>query len=488
MQEITLILPDQIFEHHPLVDKHRTIVLAEDYLYFNVQFFHKQRLVLLRAALKFYEHYLQNEGYKVFYIESCDLKKRGDLFKLLAKKGTKKIHLLEFCDEWLSQDVKKAENELNLIFKFSPSEMFYLKKDEIEKIFDKKKMSMAKFYIYQRKKLHLLMEHDSPIGGKYSFDTENRKKLPKGIEIPHKYNPKENSFVKQAKEYVAIHFKDAVGSLEYFSYPTTFIEAKKALHDFIDHRLLQFGDYEDAICKKESFLFHSVLSPLLNIGLLTPKQVVKEVINAYENNFIPLNSTEGFIRQVIGWREYMRSAYLLIGNFERTNNYFKHKNTLPKGFWDATTGIEPIDSTIEKILKTGYCHHIERLMILGNFLLLTEVDPDIIYHWFMGMFIDSYDWVMVPNVYGMSQYADEGLMTTKPYISGSNYILKMSNYSKGSWCDIWDGLFWRFLDKHRPLFKKNPRMSILVKYLDNNKETIEPKINQAHEWMKKHIH
>jgi deoxyribodipyrimidine photolyase-related protein len=177
----------------------------------------------------------------------------------------------------------------------------------------------------------------------------------------------------------------------------------------------------------------------------------------------------------------MRAAYEINGSFERTNNFFNHSKKLPVGFWEGSTGIEPVDTVIKRVLETGYCHHIERLMVLGNFLLLTETDPDEVYNWFMGNFVDAYDWVMVPNVYGMSQYADEGFMTTKPYVSGSNYILKMSNFKKGSWCDIWDGLFWRFLKKHQPLFLKNPRMSVLVKYLDKEETLV--KIKAASKWL-----
>ncbi len=180
------------------------------------------------------------------------------------------------------------------------------------------------------------------------------------------------------------------------------------MEDFIQHRLPLFGTYEDAIVKGESFLFHSVLSPLLNIGLLTPEEVVQEVNKAFKKNKAPLNSVEGFIRQVIGWREYVRACYVLIGNQERIGNFFKHEKALPKGFWKGKTGIEPVDATIQKVLKNGYCHHIERLMILGNFLLLMETDPKEVYRWFMANFVDAYDWVMVPNVYGMSQYADGG--------------------------------------------------------------------------------
>ena len=168
----------------------------------------------------------------------------------------------------------------------------------------------------------------------------------------------------------------------------------------------------------------------------------------------------------MGWREFIRAVYELRGVEERNKNYWKFSRKIPQSFWNGTTGIEPIDLTIKTVLETGYCHHIERLMVLGNFMLLCEFDPNEVYQWFMEMFIDSYDWVMVPNVYGMSQFADGGIMSTKPYISGSNYLMKMSNYPKGDWQQIWDGLFWRFMHVHRDFFLQNPRLGMLVKSFD----------------------
>lgn len=179
----------------------------------------------------------------------------------------------------------------------------------------------------------------------------------------------------------------------------------------------------------------------------------------------------------------MRASYLLKGSFQRSFNYFQHYEKIPKRLWEGSTGILPIDTIIKRILKTGYCNHIERLMVLGNFFLLTETAPQEIYEWFMGYFVDSYDWVMVPNVYGMSQYADGGTIVTKPYVSSSNYIIKMSNYPKGEWTEIWDGLFWRFLQKHRPLFSSNYRTSTLMQILTKNETTIIPKIQKAELWL-----
>ena len=198
--------------------------------------------------------------------------------------------------------------------------------------------------------------------------------------------------------------------------------------------------------------------PALNIGLLTPQQVIDAALTQWENDdSIPLNSIEGFIRQVIGWREFMRATYLKLGRKQRSTNFFNHTRPLAECFYNGTTGILPVDAAIKRVINHGYCHHIERLMVIGNFMLLCEFDPDEVYFWFLEFFVDGYDWVMVPNVYSMSQYADGGLITTKPYISGSNYIRKMSDYPEGEWCEIWNSLYWNFLYKHYELFGANNR-------------------------------
>lgn len=478
--EATLIFPNQLFKSHPAIKKGRPIWIAEEFLFFKIQPFHRQRLILLRLAMKEYEDFLTKQGHKVHYIESKDIGKRGDLFKLLSKNKIKALHVAEVTDHWLTIDLRENTREYGWDLHIYPSPMFLCTPDELELFFkDKKHYSMAPFYTYQRKKLDILMKDGKPEGGKFSFDIENRKKIPKTLPIP-KYSPPEQSKkIKDAIAYVAIHFPNAIGKEGPFLYPSTFEQAEETLSDFIEHKLSCFGDYEDAILKDESFLFHSVLTPALNIGLITPQQIIDTVLRQWKRKKTPLNSIEGFLRQIIGWREFIRACYLLKGSVQRTKNYFGYQNPLPKGFWDGTTGIEPVDATIRKILNTGYCHHIERLMILGNFLLLTETNPDAVYDWFMQYFVDAYDWVMVPNVYGMSQYADGGLMTSKPYISSSNYVLKMSDYKKGPWSEIWDGLFWRFLQKNKELVSKNPRIKILLNYLKNNKTEINKKIKEA---------
>lgn len=486
MAQVTLILPNQLFEKHPALEKKRSVWLVEEFLLFRVQPFHKQRLILLRAAMKHYEAFLLDKGYQVHYLESKKLMKRGELFTHLHKANVQEIHLAEPTDDWFSQDVEKAAKRYHWKVHITDSPMFLRSEDEIQTFFKgEKHLSMAPFYAYQRKQEDILMQKGKPVGGKYSFDRDNRKRMPSGLKIPSFSLPPQDAMIQEATLYVKKEFPKSIGDGSSLFYPPTFAGAKKQLAEFIKNKLVLFGDYEDAIVKKESFLFHSVLTPLLNCGLLTPRQVIDAVM-AHQDK-IPLNSLEGFIRQVIGWREFMRASYCLKGKTQRTGNFFQHENPLSKGFWQGTTGIEPVDITIQKILQTGYCHHIERLMVLGNFLLLTETNPHAVYEWFMQFFVDAYDWVMVPNIYGMSQYADGGLITTKPYISGSNYLLKMGDYKKGPWTEIWDGLFWRFLKKHASFFSKNPRMKVLLGYLHKDTGEIQKKIKTAQAWQKTHL-
>jgi len=292
------------------------------------------------------------------------------------------------------------------------------------------------------------------------------------------YLPQANKWVVEARQYVAKNFGNNFGTTDApftedklpLFYPTTFAEADNWLHHFLHQRFAQFGPYEDALSNRHPVLFHSLLSPLLNTGLLTPQEVVDKALEHASQYEIPLNSLEGFIRQVVGWREYIRLVYEREGRRQRTRNYWGFERKIPEAFYNGTTGIAPVDTVIKKVLQTGYAHHIERLMVLGNFFLLCEFHPDEVYRWFMELFIDSYDWVMVPNTYGMTQFADGGLMVTKPYISGSNYLMKMGDFAKGPWQEVWDGLFWRFMQVHRDFFLQNPRLGMLVRTFDKMPE------------------
>ncbi len=487
MTDITLIFPDQLFLNHPCINSKRQVYLVEEYLFFKIQPFHKQRLVLLKSAMQKYAEVLRKKQLEVIYIASKDLQHRGIFLDFLGKKAIKNIHVAEFADEWLYQDLMKGAKKYGWDIHFYRSPGFLFSNQDLKAFFDSKKHhSMAQFYAYQRKAQNILMNGKSPLGGKYSFDKENRKKIPKTLPIPPAFFPPQNPDREKILAEVESEFPDAIGDAAPCLYPTTHHEAKEALQVFLKSKLAVYGAYQDAIQKEESFLFHSVLSPALNIGLLTPQEVIQAAINYSETHLVPINSLEGFLRQIMGWREFVRASYLLKGSYQRSFNFFQHHDAIPKKFWEGRTGILPIDTVVQRILRTGYCNHIERLMVLGNFLLLTEASPYEIYKWFMAFFVDAYDWVMVPNVYGMSQYADGGVIITKPYISSSNYILKMSNYPKGDWTEIWDGLFWRFVLKHRSLFSSNNRTLNLLKIVNKNEESIFQKVQKAELWLKEY--
>ena len=480
MKNINLIFPHQLFKDSALIKNNYPIYLVEEFLFFKQYPFHKQKIAYHRASMKFYADYLEDLNQKVTYVNSIDsFNDVRALIKHLHEAGCNQIHYINTCDDWLEKRIKNQAIKLQIKLNRYQSPAFINSLNDLEDFFkpSKKKFFQTSFYKQQRTKLNLLIDEDNqPVGGKWTFDQENRKKYPINKNAPEVIFPSDDAYYQSAIHYVKQHFKDHLGELSNQPiYPHDFLTAQKWLKDFLTQRFEEFGTYEDAIVKNESILNHSVLSPMLNNGLLTPADVIKEITHHCHNNKIPVNSHEGLVRQIIGWREFIRGIYVVKGVEERNRNFWQFTTEIPACFYNGTTGIEPVDDSIKKVLKTGYCHHIERLMILGNFMLLCEFAPNAVYRWFMELFIDSYDWVMVPNVYGMSQFADAGLMSTKPYISGSNYIIKMSNYKKGKWCETWDALFWRFMNTKRDFFLKNPRLGMLVKTFDKMPE--DKKIN-----------
>lgn len=466
MKAAALIFPHQLFRQHPAVSKTREIFLLEEPRFFTGHpsslRFHKKKLLLHRASMQAYKKVLESQGYRVRYIDF-----ENDFFQSLEQEKIGEIWYLDPVDGLLESKLKREAREREILLHRLPTPGFLSPEDWLFGFFrESRHFSMTQFYIAQRRRLKILVRGDKPVGGKWSFDPENRKKIPKGVRIPAMPSARSDRWVEEARGYVGRHFPENPGSVENFFYPVSHKDAERWLKSFLKEKLRFFGDYQDAMIREEPFLFHSVLTPMLNIGLLTPEQVVKETLAYAEENPVPLNSLEGFIRQIIGWREFMRAVYLLRGEGERTANFFQHKRKLPQAFYNGTTGLAPVDMVIHRLLQYGYAHHIERLMVLGNIMLLCEIDPDEVYRWFMELFIDAYDWVMVPNVYGMSQYADGGLITTKPYISSSHYLRRMGDFSEGGWCEIWDALYWRFIYQHRDFFKGNPRMKVMVNQLD----------------------
>lgn len=474
MKTAKIIFPNQLFKSSGLNSIDAEIFLVEEFLFFKQYKFHKQKIALHRASMKAYADFLILNKGKVRYIESSENESDiRELISFLADHGFTHITCVHPEDYLLLRRIENGVKKHSLNLELHASPQFLNTREELKVFFspEKKKYFQTEFYIQERKKRKILVTaSNEPIGGKWTFDTDNRKKYPKEKIPPSVEFLAPNNYHLEAKVYAEKYFAANFGDCSTY-YPITFKDAEKWLDLFIKERLAEFGDYEDAIATKHAYLNHSLLTPMLNMGLLTPQLVLDKIFAHAEKEEVALNSLEGFIRQIIGWREFIRGVYITKGNYERTRNYWGFSRKIPDSFYTGTTGIAPIDDCISKIKKTAYAHHIERLMVLGNFMLLCEFDPDEVYRWFMEVFIDSYDWVMVTNVYGMSQFSDGGLMSTKPYISGSNYIMKMSDYKKGDWQATWDGLFWHFMDKQRSFFLKNPRLGMLVHSFDKMEES-----------------
>jgi deoxyribodipyrimidine photolyase-related protein len=472
--KIGILFPHQLFEQSPVLTNCNAVFLVEEDLFFKQYDFHKQKLVFHRSSMKQYNDYLLTLNIQVNYIESgSQLSDIRNLIPYLKSKGFSQIEYTDTTDNWLEKRLHESAALHKIILLRHPTPLFLNTSESIQSYFSgKNRMFQTEFYKQQRKSRNILIDSlKQPTGGKWTFDDENRQRYPKGKKTPHTEFCNSNSYYEEACQYVNLKFKNNPGIINAdFILPSNFIESKNWLKNFLQTRFESFGNYEDAILDKESILHHSILSPMLNTGLIRPDYIIEKTLHFAEQNSIPLNSLEGFIRQVMGWREFIRAVYECKGSYARNRNYWGFTRKIPAEFWNGTTGILPVDNCIRKVLNTGYCHHIERLMVLGNFMLLCEFDPKEVYEWFMALFIDSYDWVMVPNVYGMSQFADGGIMATKPYISGSNYLIKMSNYPKGEWTEIWDSLFWRFMYVHQNFFVKNPRSAMLIKSIDKMPE------------------
>jgi deoxyribodipyrimidine photolyase-related protein len=467
-----VLFPHQLYFDFPdSVDQNITIYLLEEHLFFRQYPFHKQKLIFHRASMKAYAEMLQNSGFTLVYVEA--LEEIADIRKLvphLKQQGFDEIICFEPDDFLLTKRLKISAEQVGCTLNIYTNQLFINSIAELglyQK--DHKRLFQTDFYIHQRKKRNILLDElGGPLGGKWSFDADNRKKYPSSKTPPPSPSTSKTAFHNEAESYVEKHFAQNYGELKSeVHYPITPQDANIWLTQFFEQRFHEFGAYEDAIVTTESFLHHSVITPMLNVGILKPIQVIQAAIKFADGNQVDMNSLEGFVRQILGWREFVRYVYHFHSVEQRTRNFWGFERKIPKSFYDGTTGIRPVDDAIKKLNKTAYNHHIERLMVLSNFMLLCEFDPDEVYQWFMEMYIDAYDWVMVPNVYGMAQFADGGKMVTKPYISGSNYIFKMSDYKNGEpWADIWDALFWRFMSVNRDFFKSNPRLAMLINTFD----------------------
>lgn len=488
---LALIMGDCLFpDHQELQPQEDTLFfMAEDYGLCTHFKYHKQKLVLFLSAMRSHGeelaqkyplvyHRLSDKGDTTSYEEKLDQ-------TLKAQPQIQELVTYQVEDRFMEERLRQWCEEHNIHFRQVDSPKFLFPLSDFEAYLKEyKKPFQHTYYQRQRRALDILMEEDgSPLYGQWSFDADNRKKLPQKISLPELQAAELTQYDREVIDLVHKLFEDHPGSTENFGWATTRKEALRQLEDFIQQRLDQFGPYEDALEKEYTFLYHSTLSPYLNMGLLRPREVLEAALNRHYKQEVHYPSLEGFVRQIIGWREFLRGMYHFR---DLEGNHFGHQRKLSSAWYTGDTGIPPLDDTIRKAQRYGYTHHIERLMVAGNIMLMAELDPQEVYRWFMEMYVDSADWVMVPNVFGMSQFADGGTFATKPYISGSNYIRKMSHYPKGDWCDIVDGLYWRYIDRFKDTFGANARMGMMLASLRKMDASKKDRIfSAAEQWMEK---
>lgn len=468
---LVLLLGDQLFAAQEDFPERAQFLMIEDIELATRFPYHKKKLVFYFSAMRHTASELGTAGAKVHYRDydpDREIRFEDRLAAEIQSLETTELWTYELNDQFLQSSLIQACERSNVVLKQIPSPAFltpnsfwnrYLK--------DRTKLRMADFYAQQRKSLSILIDPDGkPVGGKWSFDTENRKRLPKSISVPCIWPVEPDSTTQEVIRMINNQFADHWGDADGFKLPVTKSDACRWLDDFLETRIDQFGDYEDAISAIEQTVFHSLLAPLLNCGLLTPRQVLNKLFERHARQPVPLNALEGFLRQLIGWREFIRGVEIKYGSLPVPVPQPHQTRKLGPAWYEGTTGLVPLDETIRRVKSNAWCHHIERLMILGSAMLMCDVDPVEAYRWFMVGFIDGADWVMAPNVYGMALSCDGNLFATKPYFSGSAYLKRMSDYPVGDWCDTWDALFWRYVDRQRQNLLKNPRMSVLVHSFD----------------------
>jgi deoxyribodipyrimidine photolyase-related protein len=494
MAEATLILKDQLNQEFSIIKQAQKVVLLEDTDWADALPHHKKKMTLFFSAMRHFSDELILAGKEVIYYPLCE--DIDQVFIDLSKKDKiQKLHVMEPSEYGVLEKIKTRAKKHDITLVIHPNEQFlYTGQD-----FDFKKPPLLEtFYRFMRKQTGILMDGSKPLGGLWNFDKENRQKAPQTLEVPPTKHFAPDAITQQVMKEVEKRFPKNFGSTEGFCFPVTRKDALKALDDFIQHRLKLFGPYQDAMLKNQRTLFHSLLSPLLNLNILRPLEVVEAVEKAYKMHRASLASCEGFIRQILGWREYVHQVYKSNMPQYKLKNYFNYKEKLPSFYWDAHTNMECMKESIEAVVDDGINHHIQRLMITGNFALIAGINPQEVNDWYHFGYIDALDWVVTPNVLGLSLYADGGMIATKPYASSAGYIQKMSNYCKS--CPYnpktttdkdscpFNSLYWDFIDKNKNIFKKNPRMSLMLKIWNQKDETDKVSILKKAQNIKKCLH
>lgn len=505
MPDVTVwILGDQLLQTHPAIERAKTksgqgqvrVLMIESEQRLSRQPYQRKKLVLLLSAMRHYAQFWRQEGLQVDYrreptfaqgLRSHVQEYTPGILLSMACSSYQGRMFQQRLDEWLGIKVEILPNSQFLVERYNP-----LATPE-----EGKRYVMEHFYRAMRRHFNVLIDEDQPVGGEWNYDQANRKRLPEEINPPKPIKFEPDEITLEVMEEV-FELPGGIGSVDGFQYAVDHQDARAALNDFIENRLDRFGPYEDAMTKRSHIVFHSMISPYLNLGLLEPLPVIKKVEDLYHSRGVRIESAEGFIRQILGWREFMYWQYWRQMPGMLDQNAWEAEADLPDFFWHAETDLACLAYALQRAISTGYNHHIERLMLLSNFMLLTGVNPRSANDWFLSMYIDAFDWVMPPNVIGMGLNADGGLTSTKPYIASANYIHKMGDFCSSCTYDHkqrhgdkacpFNFLYWNFILKHENRLKANPRTSrnvLGLRYLDDeNRKRVQA---DALEFMRKHV-
>lgn len=463
-----------------LVHKHRPdrVLLIESKKHYSTWLFHKQRILFQLAAIRHFVQELKSAGVVVHhygldrrpYLDSL-----GAIAHMVKQTRNTELVVVDASEQHCSQWIESIPDKLGVKIRVELNTLFLTDRAEFAAwARPLKRPIMEHFYRRMRTKFRVLVEPDgSPVGGEWNLDKENRKPAKRGMTFSQPLSISPDLITRGAMKEVEKVFASHPGSTEGFALPVKRADAEKAWDDFVKHRLPKFGDYEDAMVTGQPVMNHSFISMLLNVGLLSPMSLVRDVEAAYRSGLVPLNSAEGFIRQIIGWREYVYGIYWSFMPEYRTRNTRKSTTLLPEWFWTGKTNMNCLSQSITGVVDRAYSHHIQRLMVICNFATLAGLSPQAMNDWFYSMYVDSFDWVVTPNVVGMGMNADNGTMATKPYVSSAAYINRMSNYCRdcafdpaeriGESACPFNYLFWTFLHEFADHFKSNPRMTLMLK-------------------------
>ena len=486
VQRLTLVLGDQLSFGLPSLEAldpaTDAVLLAEVAAETDYVPHHPQKIALIFSAMRHFAEALRQRGFRVHYVSLEDPGNSGslpgELQRWSERLAAREVHVTE-CGEWRLEQALKSSG---LPIHWHADTRFLCRRDEFAAwAAGKRQLRMEFFYRQMRQRSGLLMNGDgTPVGGAWNFDADNRQALPAGFIAPSPRQFAHDAITREVLELVSRRFAHHYGSLEAFDYPVTHAEAEALWQHFVEQALPAFGDYQDAMATGQPFLFHARISAALNIGLLDLRRLCADVEAAYWAGRVPLNAAEGFIRQLIGWREYVRGIYWLHMPEYATRNAFGNTRALPEFYWTGQTRMKCMSQAIGQTLEYAYAHHIQRLMVTGNFALLAGIAPQQVCDWYLAVYLDAFDWVELPNTLGMVMHADGGYLGSKPYCASGQYIKRMSDYCRGCAYKVtestgeqacpFNALYWHFLMRHRDRLGGNQRLAMVYRNLDRQPE------------------